>query len=227
MRLLLVEDEKPFGEFVRKGLRENGYSVDWVTDGEEAAAFGRTESFDVILLDVLLPKQSGFQVLRDLRAAGVKTPVIILTARDSVEDRVTGLDLGADDYLVKPFAFDELLARLRALQRRPQGMLPTELICADLVVNLENRSVTRADRRIELTPKEFSLLEFFMRRQGRVVTRTAITESVWDMNFDSFSNVVDVMVNRLRTKVDVPFGSRLIQTVRGVGYVLRNPDQAS
>ena len=227
MRLLLVEDEKPLGEFLRKGLRENGYSVDWATDGEDAAALGKTESYDAIVLDVLLPKQSGFQVPRELRAASIQTPVIVLTAKGGVNDRVTGLDLGPDDYLGKPFAFAELLARLRALQRRPQGMLPTELRCADLVMNIEDRSVMRGARKISLTPKEFSLLEFLLRRQGRVVTRTAIIESVWDMNFDSFSNVVDVMVNRVRTKIDVPFDSRLIQTVRGVGYVLRDPDETS
>lgn len=224
MRILVVEDEKPLAEFIRKGLKENGYAVDVAYDGDEGEALATLETYDAIVLDIMLPGQSGFEVLRRVRGAGVSTPVLFLSARDGVGDRVTGLDLGGDDYLVKPFAFPELLARLRALHRRPTSMSPLQLKCGDLTMDVVHRKVFRAEREIELTPKEFSLLEYLLQHQGEVVTRTAIIEHVWDMHFDSFSNVVGVLVNRLRNKIDVPFSRHLIQTVRGVGYVIRSEE---
>lgn len=220
MRILVVEDEKRLASFLSNGLRENGYAVDIAADGVEAAHLGRSEVYDIILLDILLPKQSGFEVLRQLRQAGVATPILCLTARDAPGDKVTGLDLGADDYLAKPFNFAELLARVRALLRRAPGVAPTTLRCADLELDPATHRVTRAGKEIDLTPREYALLEFLLRRAGAVVTRTAILEAVWDMNFDSLTNVLDVLVNRLRAKVDYPFSKRLIHTMRSVGYVL-------
>jgi heavy metal response regulator len=220
MRILVVEDEKRLASFLAHGLRENGYAVDIAADGEEAVHLGGTEVYDLILLDILLPKQSGFEVLKQLRQAGVQTPVLCLTARDQPSDKVAGLDLGADDYLAKPFNFAELLARVRALLRRAPGVAPTTLRCVDLELDPATRRVTRAGQEIDLTPREYALLEFLLRRAGTVCTRTAILEAVWDMNFDSLTNVLDVLVNRLRAKVDYPFGQRLLHTVRSVGYVL-------
>ncbi len=220
MRILVVEDEKRLASFLSNGLRENGYAVDIAADGVEAAHLGKSEVYDIILLDILLPKQSGFEVLRQLRQAGVATPILCLTARDALGDKVTGLDLGADDYLAKPFNFAELLARIRALLRRAPGVAPTTLRCADLELDPATHRVTRAGKEIDLTPREYALLEFLLRRAGAVVTRTAILEAVWDMNFDSLTNVLDVLVNRLRAKVDYPFSKRLIHTMRSVGYVL-------
>ncbi|NQT52418.1 heavy metal response regulator transcription factor [bacterium] len=225
MRILVVEDEPRLASFLANGLRENGYAVDIAADGEEGMHLGRSGIYDVILLDILLPRQSGFEVLRQLRQAGVETPVLCLTACDQPEDKVRGLDLGADDYLAKPFNFAELLARVRALLRRAPGVAPTTLRCDDLELDPATRRVTRADREIDLTPREHALLEFLMRRAGSVCTRTAILEAVWDMNFDSLTNVLDVLVNRLRAKVDYPFGRRLIHTVRSVGYVLSEEPQ--
>ncbi len=224
MRVLIVEDEKRLAEFIRKGLQENGYAADVAADGEEGELLALTEAYDVIVLDIMLPRQSGLEVVRKIRANGLTVPVLLLSARDGLEDRVTGLDLGADDYLVKPFAFGELLARLRALLRRSSSMAPLELNCGDLIMDLRQHSVTRAGQRLDLTPKEFSLLELLLRHRGQVVTRTSIVESIWDMNFDSFSNVVEVLVNRLRKKVDEPFRTPLIHTERGVGYVVRSPE---
>ena len=221
MRILVVEDDRQLAQFVAKGLRESGCAVDVAYDGVDGAHLGRTEAYDAIVLDIMLPKQSGFGVIRELRRAGVDVPILCLTARDSVEDRVMGLDLGADDYLVKPFHFAELLARLHALQRRSPKMAPAELRCQDLVLDPSTRMVSRAGTPISLTAKEFNLLECLMRRAGTVVTRTAIIENVWDMNFDSLANVVEVYINRLRAKVDRPFCGKLIHTVRGVGYVMK------
>ena len=221
MRILVVEDDRQLAQFLANGLRENGCAVDVAYDGVDGAHLGRTETYDAIVLDIMLPKQSGFGVIRELRRAGVDVPVLCLTARDAVEDRVTGLDLGADDYLVKPFHFAELLARLHALQRRSPKMAPMELRCQDLVLDPSTRTVSRAGTPISLTPKEFSLLEYLMRRAGTVVTRTAIIENLWDMNFDSLANVVEVYINRLRAKADRPFRGKLIHTVRGVGYVMK------
>jgi heavy metal response regulator len=220
MRVLVVEDQKRLASFLANGLRENGYAVDVAHDGEDAAHLGKTGIYDVIVLDILLPKQSGFEVLRQVRREGVQTPILCLTARDQPTDKIAGLDLGADDYLTKPFNFAELLARVRALLRRSPAMAPTHLTCDDLVLDPATRKVTRGGQEIDLTPREYALLEFLLRRAGSVCTRAALIEGVWDMNFDSLTNVLDVLVNRLRTKVDYPFEKRLIHTVRSVGYVL-------
>jgi heavy metal response regulator len=225
MRILVVEDEKRLASFLANGLRENGYAVDIAGDGEEGEYLGKSAVYDLILLDILLPKQSGFEVLRSLRQAGIQVPVLCLTARDQPSDKVTGLDLGADDYLAKPFNFAELLARVRALLRRSPSAAPTTLKCADLELNPATRRVARAGKEIDLTPREFALLEFLLRRAGTVLTRTAILEGVYDMNFDSLTNVLDVLVNRLRAKMDYPFSQRLLHTVRSVGYVLSEEPQ--
>jgi len=226
MRVLVVEDEPRLASFLKSGLQESGYAVDVAVDGEEGAHLGKSGLYDVILLDILLPKQSGLEVLRQLRRAGVRTPVLCLTARDRPEDKVAGLDFGADDYLTKPFNFAELLARVRALLRRSPDVAPTELRCADLVLDPATRRVTRAGKGIDLTAREYALLEFLLRRVGAVVTRSALLEGVWDMNFDSLTNVLDVLINRLRKKVDAPFDPPLIHTVRAVGYVLREEGKA-
>jgi two-component system copper resistance phosphate regulon response regulator CusR len=223
VRVLVVEDEEPLAELIRQGLKENGHAVDVARDGDEGEFLARTGVYDVVVLDIMLPRQSGFEVVRKMRSTGSTVPVLFLSARGGVADRVTGLDLGADDYLTKPFAFSELLARLRALRRRAGGAGPAELRCADLAVDLPRHRVTRAGAELDLTAKEFALLEFLLRHCGQVVTRSAIIENVWDMNFDSLSNVVEVLVNRLRKKVDEPFPQPLIHTVRGVGYVIRPP----
>jgi len=220
MRVLVVEDDQRLASHLRNGLRENGYAVDVASDGEEGAHLGSTGLYDVILLDIMLPRQSGFEVVRAIRRAGVGTPILCLTARDQPTDKITALDLGADDYLVKPFNFAELQARIRALLRRSPRMAPSQLACADLVLDPATRRVTRDGQEIELTPREYALLEFLLRRAGSVVTRSALIEGIWDMNFDSLSNVLEVLVNRLRAKVDYPFPQRLIHTVRSVGYVL-------
>jgi len=224
MRVLVVEDDRPLAESMTRGLRENGCAVDQAFDGVDAAHLAVTEPYDVVILDLLLPGKSGLDVLREIRAKKCSVPVICVTARDKIQDRVTGLDLGADDYLVKPFQFSELLARLRALQRRSPKMTPVELRVGNLVLDPAARTVTRAGKAIILTAKEFSLLEFLMRRAGTVVSRTAIIENVWDMNYESLTNVVDVLINRLRAKVDKPFGKSLIHTMRGAGYCVREED---
>jgi two-component system copper resistance phosphate regulon response regulator CusR len=221
MRLLLAEDEKQAGEYLVKGLGENGYVVDWVRTGTDAVHWARETDYDVIVLDVGLPELDGWQVIDRLRPA-VKAPVLFLTARDRIEDRVRGLELGGDDYLVKPFAFSELLARLHALQRRGKKQEPDVLQVADLEVQLLRRRVERAGQRIDLTAKEYALLVLLMRRAGQVQSRTVIAEQVWDMNFDSDTNVVEVAVRRLRAKIDDPFDRKLVHTVRGFGYVLED-----
>lgn len=220
MRVLVAEDDKRLASFLAKALRESGYAVDVAHEGESAAHLASTGVYDVVVLDIMLPVQSGFQVIREVRQRGVGTPILCLTARDAPADRVTGLDLGADDYLAKPFNLAELLARVRALLRRSPRMAPTPLRCADLELDPTTRRVRRDGNEIELTAREHALLEFLMRRAGTVCTRSAIIEGVWDMNFDSLTNVLDVLVNRLRAKVDYPFERRLIHTVRSVGYVL-------
>ncbi|MFW6162627.1 MAG: heavy metal response regulator transcription factor [Planctomycetota bacterium] len=220
MRVLVVEDDKRLASFLANGLRESGYAVDVSHDGEDGAHLASTGLYDVIVLDILLPRQSGFEVIRQVRRAEVATPILCLTARDAPRDRIAGLDLGADDYLVKPFNFAELLARVRALLRRSPRMAPTKLACADLELDPATRKVTRGGQEIDLTPREYALLEFLLRRAGSVCTRSALIEGVWDMNFDSLTNVLDVLVSRLRAKVDHPFPRPLIHTVRSVGYVL-------
>ena len=219
MRLLLAEDEAHAGQYLVKGLTEGGWNVDWVRTGPDALHHALEGDYDLIVLDVGLPGMDGWEVLRALRSQR-QTPVLFLTARDRVEDRVRGLDLGADDYLVKPFAFSELLARVRALSRRPKHVETDTLEVADLSVNLLRQRVERAGKRVDLTAKEYALLVLFMRREGETLTRTVIAEQVWDVNFDSDTNVVDVAVRRLRAKIDDPFDEKLIHTVRGFGYVL-------
>ncbi len=218
MRILVVEDERSIADFIARGLAENGYSVDVAYDGDEALHWPDAAEFDVIILDVMLPVRDGVQVCRMLRDRGVRTPILMLTARDTVEDRVRGLDSGADDYLVKPFAFAELLARIRALSRREPSLLGTELRIADVVLDTVTRAVSRAGDPIELTAKEFNLLEYLLRHPNQVLTRTMIAEHIWNYDFDSATNVIDVHVKNLRQKIDGPFERKLIQTVRGAGY---------
>ena len=219
MRLLLAEDEAHAGEYLVKGLGENDFVVDWVRNGRDAVHEATTADYDVIVLDVGLPDLDGWSVLKEIRKSR-QTPVLFLTARDRVEDRVHGLELGADDYLVKPYAFSELLARLRALLRRGKSQEPDVLRIGDLEAHLLRRRVERSGQRIDLTAKEYALLLLFLRRQGEVLSRTLIAEQVWDMNFDSDTNVVEVAVRRLRAKIDDPFPEKLIHTVRGFGYVM-------
>jgi two-component system copper resistance phosphate regulon response regulator CusR len=220
MRVLVIEDEKKTAAYLRQGLSENGFVVDVAEQGEDGLHLARTGGYDLVLLDVMLPGRDGWSVLAELRRGGQQTPVLFLTARDAVPDRVKGLDLGADDYLVKPFAFSELLARVRSVLRRSPARQPDTVTVADLHLDLIGHRASRGGQRLELTPKEYALLSLLARRQGEVLSRTLIAEQVWDMNFDSDTNVVDVAVRRLRRKVDDPFPKKLIHTVRGVGYVL-------
>jgi DNA-binding response OmpR family regulator len=220
MRLLLSEDEPRVAHFIIKGLREQGYAVDLAVDGEEVLYKVSISEYDLIILDVMLPRKNGFAICKELRQANIKIPILMLTARDAVEDRVMGLDSGADDYLSKPFDFQELLARVRALLRRAKDLRPESLAVDDLILNTASHQVTRAGKFISLTAKEYSLLEFFMLREGKLVNRNEIAEHVWDENFDPFSNVIDVYVRRLRKKIDEGFGRMLIHTRRGEGYIL-------
>lgn len=223
LKILIIEDEPKTGDYLRQGLREAGFSVDLVQDGLDGLHLGIEGDQDLIILDVMLPRMDGWGVLQALSQAGVTTPVLFLTARDQVEERVRGLELGAADYLVKPFSFAELLARVRNILRRGRGVSESATIqVADLEMDLMRRRVTRAGRRIDLTPKEFGLLELLMRRRGEVLPRSLIASLVWDMNFDSDTNVIEVAMRRLRAKVDEGFDARLIQTVRGMGYVLES-----
>lgn len=220
MRLLVVEDEKKTREYLSKGLRESGFVVDAAEDGETGLHLARSEDYDLIILDVMLPGRDGWSVIREMRRVGKQTPALFLTARDAIDDRVKGLELGADDYIPKPFAYAELLARVRALLRRGPGRQSERLRIADLELDLVRHKASRASQTLELSPKEFALLSLLMRRSGEVLTRTLIASQVWDINFDSDTNLVDVSVGRLRRKVDEPFEKKLIHTVRGVGYVL-------
>ena len=221
MKLLIVEDEPKTGQYLQQGLSEAGFIVDLASDGLSGEQLALYNDYDLLVLDVMLPGQNGWQLLAHLRQAGLHMPVLFLTARDSVADRVHGLELGADDYLIKPFAFAELLARIRTLLRRGQGpALDTELSLADLRLDLLRRRAERGGQRIELTAKEFALLELLLRRQGEVLPKSLIASQVWDMNFDSDTNVIEVAIRRLRSKVDDAFAVPLIHTVRGMGYVL-------
>jgi len=220
MRLLVVEDEWKTAAFLRKGLTESGFTVDVADNGEEGLLRALRQDYDLIILDAMLPRRDGWSLLEQLRREGRSVPVLFLTARDAVPDRVKGLELGADDYLVKPYAFTELLARVRALLRRRLERLPEVLQIADLRVDLVRHRAERAGERLELAPKEFALLSLLARRSGEILSRLVIAEQVWDMGFDSDSNVVDVAVRRLRRKVDDPFDAKLVHTVRGLGYVL-------
>ena len=224
MKILVVEDETKTGTYLKQGLVEAGFVVDLVADGFDGLHLATSEAYDLAILDVMLPGLDGWQILQGIRRAGNELPVLFLTARDQVEDRVKGLELGADDYLVKPFAFAELLARVRTLLRRGAKAKEAEVMrAADLEVDLLRRRVTRGGRRIDLTAKEFGLLELLLRRQGEVLPRALIASQVWDMNFDSDTNVVEVAVRRLRAKIDDDFAPKLIRTVRGLGYVLEAP----
>jgi two-component system copper resistance phosphate regulon response regulator CusR len=225
MRILVIEDEQKTGEYLKKGLQESGYSVDVATDGAEGLVLAQEERYDVIVLDVMLPTMDGWSVLKAMREQRVTTPVLFLTARDDVHDRVHGLELGADDYLVKPFAFVELLARVRTLARRGPARESEVLKVADLEIDVNRRRVRRGSTRIELTPREFSLLQLLVQHQGEVMSRTQIASYVWDMNFDSDTNVVEVAIRRLRMKIDQDFPVKLIQTVRGVGYVIEPQEE--
>ena len=222
MKVLVVEDEPKSAAYLAKGLGESGFVVDVASDGENGLVLARSGGYELIVLDVMLPGRDGLSVLAELRRGGAQTPVILLTARDRVQDRVLGLDQGADDYLVKPFAFSELLARIRTVLRRSVARRPELIRIGDLEVDVARQRVSRSERRIDLTAKEFLLLSLLARRAGEPLSRTLIAEEVWDMNFDPGTNVVDVHVRRLRAKVDEPFERKLIHTVRGVGYVLED-----
>lgn len=225
MRLLVVEDEKKIGDYVQKGLEESGFVVQLERNGLDGYHAAVSEVFDLIILDVMLPDIDGWQILQKLRGANVSVPVLFLTAKDSLSDKVKGLEMGADDYLIKPFAFAELLARVRSLLRRGmRQVIPDVLQVADLTLDIPKRRATRDNTRINLTNKEFSLLELLVRSQGEVLPRSLIASQVWDMNFDSETNVIDVAIRRLRAKIDDPFGSKLIHTVRGMGYKLDEDD---
>jgi len=221
MRILVIEDEKKTAGFLAKGLREAGFALEIARDGETGLEKARATKFDLLIVDIMLPNKDGWEVVAELRRDGVRTPILFLTARDSVRDRVKGLELGADDYLVKPFAFSELLARVRSVLRRaPQGRVE-HLRIDDLEIDMRRHKATRSGLPLNLTPKEFLLLAHFVRSAGEVVSRAEIAEQVWDIGFKTNTNVVDVVVRRLRAKVDDPFKNKLIQTIRGVGYVLK------
>jgi two-component system copper resistance phosphate regulon response regulator CusR len=220
VRILLVEDESRVAGFIAKGLREQAYAVDIASDGEQALYQAAVNQYDIVILDVMLPLKDGHTVCRELRGSGFRAPILMLTARGAVDDRVEGLDSGADDYLAKPFDFKELLARLRALLRRSAGLRPQVARVADLTLNTASHAVTRAGKPISLTAKEYALMEFLVFNQGRVVGREQIGQHVWDENFDPLSNVIDVYIKRLRSKLDTGFSRRLIHTRRGEGYIL-------
>ncbi len=228
MRILIVEDERKVSQFLKKGFQAESISVDVAADGEQGLSLARMGTYDAIILDVMLPRKDGIELLRELRQSRVTTPVLILSARNELEDRVQGLNLGADDYLPKPFSFSEVLARVRAIVRRKSTDVRSSLLSiADLRIDLLSRSVVRGDKEISLTTKEFEMLEYLLRNKGRVLSRAILTERIWDMNFDSDTNVVDVLINRLRRKIDDGFSPKLIHTVRSVGYVLKEiPDES-
>jgi DNA-binding response OmpR family regulator len=228
MRVLLIEDDRNIADFVLRGLREEGFAVDHVDNGADGLHMGLTEPYDAAIVDLMLPRLDGLSVIRRLRAESRATPVIILSAKGSVDDRVQGLQSGGDDYLTKPFAIAELIARVQALIRRSSGIAePTALQVADLKIDLLGREVSRGGERIDLQPKEYALLEYLMRNAGRVVTKTMIIEHVWNYNFDPGTNVVEARVCRLRDKIDKPYGRKLIQTIRGAGYVLKEVTDAA
>jgi len=224
MKILVIEDEPKTGEYIRKGLTEAGFVTDLVRDGLDGKHMALTDDYDLVILDVMLPRANGWQIIKAFRDAGKESPVLFLTARDLVEDRVKGLELGADDYLVKPFAFSELLARVRSILRRGKTRESETLKVLDLELDLLRRRVSRGGKKIDLTLKEFGLLELLMRRKTEVLPRSLIASQVWDMNFDSDTNVTEVAMRRLRAKIDDPFEPKLIHTVRGMGYVLEVPE---
>jgi len=221
MKILVVEDEKKVGAFIKKGLEEDRYSVEVAFDGDKGEELASQGSFDLIILDILMPKKDGLTMLKELRAKQISTPVLMITAKGSVEDKVKGLDTGADDYLVKPFAIAELLARVRSLLRRGGPEKSTALTVADLTLDLVSHKATRGEKLIELTGKEYTLLEYFMRNTNKVLSRTIISEHIWNYNFDTGTNIIDVYINHLRNKIDGEFEKKLIHTVRGVGYMMK------
>lgn len=221
MRILVVEDEKKIADFIKRGLKEEGYAIDAAYDGEEGQFLAKTNPYDLILLDLMLPKLDGLTLCKNLRKSNIRTPIIMITAKDTVEDKVTGLDSGADDYITKPFAFEELLARIRAVLRPKETKTTNVLKAGDLVLDLVTHKVKRSGADIALTAKEYALLEYMMRNAGKVITRTMISEHVWDADFDTFTNVIDVYINYLRKKIDSGSAKKLIQTVRGRGYILK------
>ncbi|MDP3211576.1 heavy metal response regulator transcription factor [Methylotenera sp.] len=225
MKILIVEDEHKTGDYLKQGLSEAGFVVDLVRDGLDGLHQALTNEYDIVVLDIMLPKLDGWQVLKGIRQGYKQMPVLFLTAHDQIEDRVKGLELGADDYLIKPFAFSELLARIRTLLRRGKYHDPEHLQIADLELDLLRRRVTRSGKRIDLTAKEFTLLELLLRRQGEALPRSLIASQVWDMNFDSDTNVIEVAMRRLRAKIDDDFEPKLIRTIRGMGYVLEIPEK--
>ena len=227
MRLLLVEDDPRIVRFVSRGLQEQSYAVDIAANGNHALYQIEINDYDIVVLDVMLPDKNGFEVCRAIRAIGKRVPILMLTARDAVEDRITGLDSGADDYLTKPFEFRELLARLRALLRRPNELRPPQIVVGDLKLDTASQTAKRGTRSISLTPKEYALLEYLARNVGRVVGRSEIAEHVWDESFDPFSNLIEVYVNRLRRKLDDDDDHPLLQTRRGSGYILSAPPEKS
>ncbi len=225
MRVLLIEDDRIIASFIVKGLKEAGFAVDHAVDGEDGLHLAQTEPYDIAIIDIMLPRLDGLAVIRNLRETKRAIPVIILSAKDTVNDRVHGLQLGADDYLTKPFAFSELLARVQALIRRATGAAETtKLVVGDLLMDLLAREVYRGGRRLDLQPREFALLEFLMRNPGKVVSRTMILDHVWDYQFDPQTNVVEARISRLRDKVDRKFEKKMLHTIRGVGYVLKESD---
>lgn len=226
MRILLAEDDPAVASFVRRGLREEQYAVDVAKDGEQALVRAQTDPYDLIILDLVLPKRTGLEVLQTLRANKISTPVLVLTAKGQPEDRVNGLNLGADDYLPKPFRFEELLARIRALLRRRGDLTPTVLRADDLEVDLLRRRVLRGGKELLLTGREFAVLEYLLRHPNQVVTRTMLAEHVWEHDFDTFSNVINVHIARLRRKIDDGFSRKLLQTVRGTGYTIQLADES-
>ena len=225
MRILLVEDDARVASFIRRGLREEHYTVDVAPDGEQALFLAQTGEYDLIILDIMLPKRSGLDVLKTLRADGLTVPILILTAKDKLKDKVTGLNAGADDYLTKPFGFEELLARIATLSRRRGDMIPTSLRLADLELDTLRHRVTRDGKPLVLTNREYALLEFLMRHPNQLVTRTMLAEHVWEHDFDPLSNVIDVHIARLRRKIDHEFTDKLLHTVRGSGYILQAPEE--
>lgn len=221
MKILVIEDDPTVGQFVKRGLEEARWTVDLVADGDEGEQLARSQPYDLVVLDLRLPNRSGKEVLRNLRARGFEKPILVLTAQDAVDAKVETLRAGADDYVTKPFAFEELLARVEALARRPRAIISPKITVADLEVDLDAREVRRGGTAVELTPKEFLVLEYLARHAGRVLSRTLITEYAWGYHFDPGTNIVDVVINHLRKKLDAPHDRKLIHTVRGVGYVLR------
>jgi heavy metal response regulator len=221
MRILVVEDEKKVGAFIKKGLEEDSYSVELAYDGDKGEELAIAQNFDLIILDILMPKKDGLTLLKELRAKHISTPVLMITAKGSVDDKVKGLDSGADDYLVKPFAIAELLARVRSLLRRGPTEKSTSLVVGDLALDLVSHKARRGHKLIDLTAKEYTLLEYFMRNANRVLSRTIISEHIWNYNFDTGTNIIDVYINHLRNKIDGGFDKKLIHTVRGVGYMMK------